>query len=50
MTLMLLTVGLIGGAMLLMAAGLLAGKALRGSCGGSADCVCAEAERCSRRR
>ena len=49
MTVVLLTFALFAAAMLLMAAGLLAGKALRGSCGG-VDCSCANAATCERRR
>ena len=53
MTTLLLTILLFGSAMLLMAVGVIvAGKRLRGSCGGVGDCHCTEdgvpPESCSR--
>ena len=53
MTTLLLTIALFGSAMLLMAVGvIIAGKRLRGSCGGVGNCHCTEdgvpPESCSR--
>ena len=53
MTTLLLTIALFGSAMLLMAVGvIIAGKRLRGSCGGVGDCHCTDdgipPESCSR--
>jgi hypothetical protein len=42
------TFAIIGAAMALMAVGLLANRQLRGSCGGSADCRCADTASCPR--
>lgn len=46
---LLITFAIIGAAMALMAVGLLAGRRLRGSCGGTgADCQCVDSATCPR--